>query len=124
MGNRVGTGVSSKHRIYQVTVTATVTALAALTGGNAKNKTGVTVLPVALSSTMSDPQGPSSCVQGMNIRNIGTETMYILSASDDSVGAGYPLLASEATGVDLRDALNTYLACASGKTTTAAVWEV
>lgn len=111
---RIGTGVSSSHRIYTATLAAgTVYQLASLTG-NARNPTGVTTLPIIVNQ--------SSCVQGMSIRNTGSNDFFILSSSDATAASGFPIKANEDASVDIRDGLNTWIVSTTG--TTIAVWEV
>lgn len=127
MSNRIGTGLSSKIRIYTATITGVVAGTGvqlASVSGNARVGNGNTTLPVILTSDMAHPQGPSSCVQGLNIRNTGSKTLYVLCTSTDTTAAGYPIYPGEAARVDVRDGMNTYLACVNGESTTVAVWEV
>lgn len=107
-------GLKNNYRIYQVAVTTAVTQLVSPTG-NAKNTSGPTTPPVVY-----DDRG---CEQGMNVRNIGANTVWLLSSPTDTVGAGYPLLASENAQIDVRDGRQLYVATLSG-TSTLAVWEV
>lgn len=127
MSNRIGTGLSSKIRIYTAIITGvpagTGVQLASVTG-NARVGNGPTTLPVLLYSDMAHPQGPGSCVQGMNIRNTGSKTLWVLCSSTDTTAAGFPVYPGEATRVDIRDGMGTYLACVNGESTTIAVWEV
>lgn len=111
---RVGTGVSSSHRIYTATLAAgTVYQLASL-NGNARNPTGSTTLPITVNQ--------SSCVQGLSIRNTGANDYFVLSSADATAASGYPIKANEAASVDIRDGLNTWIVSTTG--TTIAVWEV
>ena len=118
---RVGTGLSSKTRIYTAAVSATVTQLASITG-NPRNATGATTLPIILSTDMGQPSGASSCAQGMTIRNTGTNDLFIVSSSDANSSSGFPVKANEAMPFDLRDGMNMYLVSPLG--TTIAVAEV
>jgi hypothetical protein len=112
---RVGTGVSSSHRIYTATLAAGVVYQLASLTGNAKNPSGATTLPIVANQ--------SSCVQGISIRNTGaTNDYYVLSDGGDTAAAGYPVKPNESASVDIRDGLNTWLVSTSG--TTIAVWEV
>lgn len=119
--SRVGTGLSSKTRIYQASVGATVVQLASITG-NARNPTGLTTLPIILSTDMGQPSGASSCAQGLSIRNVGANDLYVVSSSDATSASGYVVKANEAVPVDIRDGMGVYLVSPSG--TTVAVWEV
>lgn len=120
---RVGTGVSSRSRIYTAAISATVTQLASITG-NARSGSGNTTLPILIPTDMGQPSGASSCVQGINIRNTGSNTVFVMSSSTDAVAAGYPLYATEAVRIDVRDGMNTWVACAATFTSTIACWEV
>ena len=119
--SRVGTGLSSKTRIYTAAVGASVVQLASITG-NARNAVGQTTLPILLVTDMSQPSGASSCVQGLNIRNTGSNDLFVVSSSDATSASGYPVKANEAVPVDIRDGMGVYLVSPSG--TTIAVWEV
>ena len=118
---RVGTGLSSKTRIYTASVGATVTQLASITG-NARNATGATTLPILLTTDMGQPSGASSCAQGMSIRNTGTNDLFIVSSSDATSASGFPVKANEALPFDIRDGMGIYLVSPLG--TTIAVAEV
>lgn len=110
-------------RIYQASITTTPVQLASATSSNARNPTGLTTLPIKLAQDMASPSGSSSCVQGLNIRNIGATTLWVVSSSDATSASGFPVFANESTRVDIRDGQGTYLVTAAG-TTTIAVWEV
>lgn len=122
---RIGTGVSSGMRIYTAQITGSVVQLASATSTNARNNNGFTTLPIKLSQDMASASGSSSCVQGFNIRNTGSVTLYVVSSNDPPTSylSGYPILANESARVDVRDGQNTYLLTQAG-TTTVAVWEV
>lgn len=112
---RIGTGVSSSHRIYTATLAAGVVYKLADLNGNARNGSGNTTLPIVANQ--------SSCVQGISIRNTGaTNDFFVLCSATDTAGAGYPYKPNEAASVDIRDGLNTWLVSTGG--TTIAVWEV
>jgi hypothetical protein len=111
---RVGTGVSSSHRIYTATLAAGVVYKLAEINGNARNPTGTTNLPIVVNQ--------SSCVQGISIRNTGANDYVVLSSSDSTAPSGYPIKTNESASVDIRDGLNTWIVSTLG--TTIAVWEV
>lgn len=119
--SRIGTGLSSKTRIYTAAVSSTVVQLASISG-NPRNPTGQTTLPIFLSTDMSNPSGLSSCAQGLNIRNTGSNDLLVLSSPDATSASGYPVKANEAVPADIRDGTGIYLVSPLG--TTIAVWEV